>query len=238
MSELVSGWLLFTHGPARKFGDLIGSLRNDDWSVPQRGEEYRCLTDRDPRRMETFDEVVEVLNSAVSASITLKRKQTEVMIVRNSESDYAPPLLDNPHIKAWESEFKPYQGSWGERSRESPTRAYVDTVRRIVKELDPGYGYAKYPEYVDLSAMPHGSTLGGQLRGIFWLNVFGPDYIERVGHKRIESAPAWKVEKLDTGHYLVVASDNPVRPSEQWDGGIGEDDAIDELAAHFDVIRG
>ena len=233
MSEILAGWLLFTRDPARQFGELTRVLRNDDWTVPQRGDEYRYSSDDDLRYVETFDEVVEDLNAAVSAWIKLERDQTEIVVEKNADNSYVTPELTDFHIWAWDTEFESPRDGWNGRSRKASTRTYVQTVRKLTAELDPEYGYAKYPEYVNPATMPtYDDVLDGRIRGAFWLNVVAPKYIETIGRDRIESAPAWLVEELTTGHFLVVASDNPVRPSDQWDGAIGA------LAAHLDVPRG
>ena len=39
---------------------------------------------------------------------------------------------------------------------------------------------------------------------VFWLNVFGPKLVEAVGHERMLSTPAWRVEELPNGCVLLV----------------------------------
>lgn len=233
MSEIIATWLVFTHTPSRSFGDLIGILQDSGWTVPQRGDVYSFLVDNDLKEFDTVSELIETINSAVTASITVERDHTEIRVELNADTGRDPPELTNIHIRAWDSEFRPPRDGWNGRKREDATVAYLDAVRTSVETLEPNYGYGRYPEYTKMKAIPtYDDVLDGRVKGTFWLNVFGEKHIQTLGRDRIESAPAWRVEELDTGQFLVVASDNPVEPSEEWGG------ALDALASHLGMDRG
>ncbi|MFC4550509.1 MULTISPECIES: hypothetical protein [Halorussus] len=44
---------------------------------------------------------------------------------------------------------------------------------------------------------------------MFWLNVFAPAAVERLGRETLLSA-GWKAQELDDGSVLLVLSDNPI----------------------------
>jgi hypothetical protein len=44
----------------------------------------------------------------------------------------------------------------------------------------------------------------GQIRFLFWSNVFGPDLVRKIGRDFLMNAPGWKKEELDDGGILYV----------------------------------
>jgi hypothetical protein len=74
---------------------------------------------------------------------------------------------------------------------------------------------------------------------VFWLNVFSPTTVERVGRERLSRLPAWRTTEFDSGHVCLVTSDNPVQASEKWtDTGIEDELAeILELETYWDRRR-
>lgn len=80
------------------------------------------------------------------------------------------------------------------------------------------------PEYV-YSAQDHGA---GSYRGVRplerpivdniskmnWLTVFSEPLISELGgRERVLNTPAWRVEELDSGHIMIVKTDNPAYPT-------------------------
>lgn len=229
MSEIVGTWLLFTHSPAHQLADLIETLKNTGWDVPERGGIHYYSVDGNEKKVETIEDIVAGIDSGVTASVELERNRTSVSIQKNADVDSGPSrTLKNLYLWSWESEFRPPRDGWNGRSRDDATMRYVDVIRTAVEITDPDYGYGTYPEYTDPGTVPtYDDVLDGRVRGLFWLNLFGPKTIDILGRDRIESAPAWRVEELSTGHLLVVATDNPVDPSEKWKG------ATDAVAEHL-----
>lgn len=204
-----------------------------DRTISQRGDGYSCLVDDDLRNFDTVREIIGALNSAVTASITLERNQTTIRVERNVTTGRDPPDLTNIHVRAWESEFRPPRNGWNGRTREQATEAYLDAVRTAVESTRPRYGYGRYHEYTKPNAIPtYDDVVDGRVRGIFWLNVFGETNIDRIGRAQIESAPAWVIDELTSGHLLVVASDNSAEPSKEWET------VVDSRASRFEIDRG
>jgi hypothetical protein len=48
--------------------------------------------------------------------------------------------------------------------------------------------------------------VGESLPTVFWATVVGPEWVARIGADRIETAPAYRVERLATGGYYVQLS--------------------------------
>lgn len=229
MSEIVATWLLFTHSPSQQLSHLIKTLRRNGWRVSERGGIYSCLVDGQRKKAETVDEIIAQIDSGATASVKIERNQTEVRIKKNADKGPSQELT-NVFFSSWESEFRPPRDGWNGFDRAAATTEYVNAVSTAVEELKPNYGYGTFPEYTDPAAVPtYDDVLDGRVRGTFWLNVFGAKSIDRLGRDRIESAPAWRVEELANGHLLVVTSDNPVDPSEEWAN------ATEAVAAHLEL---
>ncbi len=47
-------------------------------------------------------------------------------------------------------------------------------------------------------------ALAGVLPRLFTINLFGPEYVAKLGRERLLSAPAWQVKELDDGGILIA----------------------------------
>jgi len=47
------------------------------------------------------------------------------------------------------------------------------------------------------------------LKGLFWINFFGPEYVTMFGRDRLLSAPWTKIEELPDGGFLTLISESP-----------------------------
>ena len=47
------------------------------------------------------------------------------------------------------------------------------------------------------------------LRGVFWANFFGPEYVEMFGRDNLLKAPCYRVEELSDGGMLLLLSETP-----------------------------
>jgi hypothetical protein len=45
------------------------------------------------------------------------------------------------------------------------------------------------------------------LKGIYWANFFGPPYVQLFGREKIESCPAYQVQDIGGGSYLLLMSE-------------------------------
>jgi len=46
--------------------------------------------------------------------------------------------------------------------------------------------------------------------GIYWANFWGPSYVDKLGRKKLLSAPSYKVEELSDGGLLVLTAPSPL----------------------------
>ena len=55
-----------------------------------------------------------------------------------------------------------------------------------------------------------------ELKRIPWVVVLSSERIEELGGRvHVRETPAWKVEELETGHIVIVRSNNPLEPTEK-----------------------
>ncbi len=78
--------------------------------------------------------------------------------------------------------------------------AFAEVTYRV---WHPLYGF----EYDDAGKNPYTTYEEAQQlvpRFLYNLNLFGPEYVTRLGRERLLSAPAWQVKELDDGSILIV----------------------------------
>src|SRR5260370_1425459 len=51
------------------------------------------------------------------------------------------------------------------------------------------------------------------LRGLFWANFFGPEYVDMWGREKLLAAPCYKVEPLSDGGVLLLLMESPLDAS-------------------------
>jgi hypothetical protein len=81
-----------------------------------------------------------------------------------------------------------------------------------------------------------GRDLERCLRGVYWANWFGPDYVNFFGQERIQSAPCHRTIRLPDGGFLLVTTPRPF-DSERPEGKRAERLLLDHLGADafFDI---
>jgi hypothetical protein len=84
----------------------------------------------------------------------------------------------------------------------APRERYLDLARAQSLALDVNYLYA-YRHRLDDAQFRTAAGIGAGLRGVYWVNVFGPPFVELIGAERLLSAPA-QTERLGPGHVLLV----------------------------------
>lgn len=95
--------------------------------------------------------------------------------------------------------------------------ALVELTTELVALLDPEYvwGMLDAGPQPDEGRRPTERPIADSIETLDWLTVLGPELVEALGgYERVTNAPGWRVEELKSGHVLVVATDNPVRPTE------------------------
>ncbi len=51
--------------------------------------------------------------------------------------------------------------------------------------------------------------------GIFWLNYFGPVFVDFVGRDKFKNAPCYKKEEMPDGGYMLMTAEDPFNPNDQ-----------------------
>jgi hypothetical protein len=80
---------------------------------------------------------------------------------------------------------------------------FIDLVEASYHIWHPIYSFLGESSGV----IPHTSreeALALEPRWLYDINLFGPEYVQKIGRERLLSAPAWKVKELDDGGILIV----------------------------------
>jgi len=95
--------------------------------------------------------------------------------------------------------------------------ALAELVGTLATVVNPEYVWTmlvRGPE-PDAGLRPERRPISENITQLSWLTVFSPSLVEELGGRdRVLKTPAYRVEELDSGHVLVVRTDNPVDPSE------------------------
>src|SRR6266568_547755 len=87
--------------------------------------------------------------------------------------------------------------------------------------VQPNWGYIKNDFYEHLIGDvldEHGNVIESNppkgparsaLRGLFWANLFGPEYVDMFGREKLSSAPVHRVEPLPDGGLALYLSESP-----------------------------
>ena len=74
-------------------------------------------------------------------------------------------------------------------------------LRFIIPHVKPRLAFA---DYVWLSGVQDRHIAAADLRRLFWVTYFGPNYVEHHGIDFFRNIPAWSVEELDGGVLVTV----------------------------------
>jgi hypothetical protein len=78
---------------------------------------------------------------------------------------------------------------------------YLDFCRAQSLALEVNYLYA-YQQRLDDARFYTAAGIGAGLRDVYWVNVFGPPFVELIGVEHLLSAPA-RTERLGAAHVLL-----------------------------------
>lgn len=95
--------------------------------------------------------------------------------------------------------------------------ALLDLIRTLTRTVDPEYGWGMLVQgpAPDTGLRPTERPISDQIERLSWITVLSKSLVAAFGgRERVLRTPAWRVEELDTGHVLIVRTDNPVDPTE------------------------
>jgi len=93
---------------------------------------------------------------------------------------------------------------------------YVDTFLNLTKSLVTvlDVEFVKGECGLEVS-LPSNRPIIDHLESLPWLTILSGQMVEELGgYKRVLDTPAWRIEKLPSGHVLLVRSNNPFYPTE------------------------
>ncbi len=101
---------------------------------------------------------------------------------------------------------------------ERPVGALLDLLRELYYAVDPQYCCGLDPGHVEGIRRQAGlpvteeSLANTHVETASWLMLFPPEMVAAYGREFLLSAPAWRVEEVDDGAVLLVASSDPFDP--------------------------
>ena len=94
--------------------------------------------------------------------------------------------------------------------------AIVGLLLDIVELIDPVYAWSMLSigTRPDRGLRPMERPIVDDISRMSWLTVFSEELVEDLGGlDHVLETPAWRVETLESGHIVVIATDNPTDPS-------------------------
>ncbi|MFC4406041.1 hypothetical protein [Haloarchaeobius iranensis] len=107
-------------------------------------------------------------------------------------------------------------GDYSEAAVESRVKTIIDVLVEIIPFVDPEYAYSTL--WVGQNPVeglqPTGKPIPKHIQEIGWLTIMSESTVEDFGgFDHVLDTPAWCVQRLDTGHVMIVKSDRPVAPT-------------------------
>lgn len=221
VSDTISTYLQYGTRPDVPLERVLSAVLDQGWQLraPFGGDfVYRIEDER--RTAEHIDEVVNAVGTPGNASVAVERDGLRVWIEQDSD---VLPTVEGWHLYLWADkyEFGHRQDTRTQAEARSRVQQYLDLVELAVVETDPDYGFGKLGTTVSPKVVPTvDELLASRVFNVFWLNVFDSAAVERLGRETILDAPVWEVRELETGHLMLVASDNPFEPADEWADGV------------------
>lgn len=99
----------------------------------------------------------------------------------------------------------------------------LELVRHLAALADPTYGWSflMIGQSPDSGLRPTDRPISENIDQFGWLTVLDDSLIESFGgREHIRAAPAWSVEELESGHMMIVRTDNPADPTFEPSGSL------------------
>jgi len=92
--------------------------------------------------------------------------------------------------------------------------ALIDLIGEIAVQIEPAYvhsvGTQTARKEFHRGIVPQNPLNAGQFDHIPWLGVYAPETVDGFGGvDHVLSTPAYRVEQLDSGHVLIIATESP-----------------------------
>jgi len=112
-----------------------------------------------------------------------------------------------------------YTKEWDGYDRDR-VRKRIETIIEMTAEITEAVAPAYVWSFTDIGTyrpqgpIPDEYPLEETIEALGWLTVLSEQMIANLGgREHVLETPAWEVKPLDSGHILIVATDNPVKPT-------------------------
>lgn len=93
----------------------------------------------------------------------------------------------------------------------------VDLIATLAECYDPEYAWGMLGtgQRPGEGLRPTGRPISEHVDELGWVTVLSEPLVDAFGgRERVLDTPAWKVQELETGHVVIVKTDNPVEPTD------------------------
>lgn len=239
MADPVTTFLLFGSLPQRPLGKILQKASKSGWTLESAfhdGKTRHNIVDGISDKT-SMEEIIAGLDEGRTPQFTISYRSLEVTISKCY--DYIP-VSDRketetiPNVWIWSDEHH-FRSDDRHRSQEiarKNIKQYIDLVALATEETSPAYGCGSWGDAYSPASIPSRNDLDNPVvEDIFWINVFNPTTVANLGQDRVVSTPGWTVEKLSSGHILLVAAETPFEPFEKWE------ECKDQIAEHLGINR-
>ena len=81
---------------------------------------------------------------------------------------------------------------------------FLALTRLLAEHMDAVYGWADAEIKSEYAPVTPASVAALDPQPLAWVNIYGRAYVEQIGHDRLMSAPAWRVEALANGGVMAT----------------------------------
>lgn len=220
-------------------GQKVCVMLQDGWANGWYSEK---ADDRDEVHIETADEILGESLSVKAACEKIRENAQCYVSARYRSVDFilgtkgpdnsvmAFPCLS---LSVAPTQFDYRSDMRGSKSEcREKVRTLTEIVRDISNKVEAVYAFGRLGGIQPEDQVPSDEQLrNGTVDSLDWVTVFPESTVDTIGRTRILQAPAWHVEELDSGQILLVVTDNPRAPSDEWE------DAFERTREHLGLSQ-
>lgn len=159
----------------------------------------------------SISDIAEEISEAEEGTVTLWYDTMEfelLFYVQPGQEWYIPKV----ELTFWRRNVTPDD----HRTRESAQNRIDHVVKAITKlttAFDPEFAYCDTLDVLE-HVFPEERPIVDQIERIPWATVLSGQLVEEFGgYERVLATPAWQVDELESGHVLIVRTDNTAVPA-------------------------
>lgn len=152
------------------------------------------------------------ISKAGEGAVTLwyDRMEFELLFHLQPDQEWYIPKLE---MSFWRWNITPDDHRTHE-STQARVNHFIDAIIALTTEFDPEFAYCDTLGILE-QVFPEERPIADQIELLPWVTVLSEHLIEEFGgYERVLATPAWRVEKLKSGHVIIIKKDNPVSPTE------------------------